>query len=268
MYTRPGSPTSNLRAEPRMRTHYSPRRALAGVIIAFLLLSAFATAASESHEASSSSCDTMALNVLVVGATGGLGRAVVREALERGHRVSVLVRDTGKLQTVIGPDAMRRLAQIHVGDAINAQLMSDACAGKDVVLSGYGGDAAVAKVVAERSKAANVKKLVYVAGAGNVLTDDGVTYNYVNFVKAWPALESVFHRHEAVIAAIEATGVNHVIFCPGFMKEAGSKSAAPPVVRVNRPVGSAISYEDAATVMLDAAEKPDWDGERVAASSV
>ena len=242
-----------------MLAHNTLRRALAGAAIAVLLLASFAT----SEEAS---CDSMALNLLVVGATGGLGRAVVREALERGHRVSVFVRDTGKLQSVIGPDAMRRLAQVHVGDATNAQLVSDAVAGKDVVLSGHGGDAALAKVVAEQCKAAHVKKLVYVAGAGNVLMEDGVTYNYVNFVKAHPFIEGAFHRHQAVIAAIEATGINHVIFCPGFMKETGSKSSAPLVVRINRPVGGFISYEDSATVMLDAAEKPDWDGARIAAA--
>lgn len=41
------------------------------------------------------------MNVLVTGATGFIGRAVVRSALERGHRVTALVRDAGKAKQIL-----------------------------------------------------------------------------------------------------------------------------------------------------------------------
>ena len=63
-----------------------------------------------------------ALKMLVVGATGGLGQCLVREALERGHTVSVLVRDRAKLVTLLGDANVGRLASIHVGDAKNVSL--------------------------------------------------------------------------------------------------------------------------------------------------
>ena len=42
------------------------------------------------------------LSLLVVAATGELGKVIVKEALERGHAVSVLVRDEAKLKAQQG----------------------------------------------------------------------------------------------------------------------------------------------------------------------
>ena len=39
------------------------------------------------------------MKIVVFGATGIVGKAVVREALEKGHEVTVLTRDAGKVAT-------------------------------------------------------------------------------------------------------------------------------------------------------------------------
>lgn len=44
------------------------------------------------------------MKLLVVGATGGLGRVVVADAVERGHEVSALVRDPARSNL---PEAVR-----------------------------------------------------------------------------------------------------------------------------------------------------------------
>jgi 2-alkyl-3-oxoalkanoate reductase len=59
----------------------------------------------------------MPLNILVVGATGGLGSALAREALRRGHSVSALVRSSEKLGEVLGAADASRLKAVHVGSA-------------------------------------------------------------------------------------------------------------------------------------------------------
>lgn len=63
-------------------------------------------------------------SLLVVAAAGGLGSCVVREALSRGHAVSVLVRSSEKLAQVLGADTVARLAAVHVGDGSDEALVS------------------------------------------------------------------------------------------------------------------------------------------------
>lgn len=107
------------------------------------------------------------LKTLVVGATGGLGQCLVREALSRGHAVSVLVRDRAKLSTVLGDDVIARIVSVHVGDAKDAAFTGGAAAGQDIVFGAQGGDKDFALAVAEGAKAAGAKKFVFVAGATN-----------------------------------------------------------------------------------------------------
>jgi uncharacterized protein YbjT (DUF2867 family) len=211
-----------------------------------------------------------ALRLVVVGATGGLGQALVREALGRGHTVSVLVRDRKKLDEVLGAEAVSRLSSVHVGDAHDAAVTGAAVAGQEIVFGAQGADQVFARVVAEQSKAAGARKFVFVAGATNVMSEDGTTPNYIAYMKEWSFAESAFKAHGACIDAIRATGVPHVIFCPGFMQAVGKRSDGLPEaanIRVNRPSGNFVSFEDAAWVMLQAAEGPQWDGQLITAST-
>jgi uncharacterized protein YbjT (DUF2867 family) len=210
------------------------------------------------------------LKMLVVGATGGLGQCLVREALSRGHIVSVLARDRAKLVSILGDATVGRLANIHVGDAKNPIIAGAAVTGQDIVFGAQGADAEFARVVAEQTKAAGAKKFVFVAGATNVLEEDGVTPAYIRWKEMWKPAESAFHAHGACIDAIRKTGVPFVIFCPAMMDSLGLKSPGLPEVaniRVNRPSGPFVSFEDAAWVMLEAAEGSQWDGELVTAST-
>jgi putative NADH-flavin reductase len=66
------------------------------------------------------------MNVLVLGATGSVGRLVVEEALTRGHRVTALVRSP----TVALPNRVR----VEQGDALDPAAVSRAVAGQDAVI--------------------------------------------------------------------------------------------------------------------------------------
>lgn len=101
--------------------------------------------------------------LLIVAATGGLGSAVVREALSRGLSVSVLVRSRAKLDEVLGKD-VARLAAVHVGSASDEAVVRSAVEGTEVVVSAVAPDAAVAAALAKASKEAGAK-LVWTAGA-------------------------------------------------------------------------------------------------------
>jgi putative NADH-flavin reductase len=70
--------------------------------------------------------------VLIVGATGGTGRQLVAQALERGHAVTALVRDPSRLQ-VEHPQL-----EVLQGDVLDYASVEAAVRGQDAVLCALG----------------------------------------------------------------------------------------------------------------------------------
>lgn len=72
------------------------------------------------------------MRLLIVGATGGTGRALVAEALERGHQVTAFARRPEKLRT-----RHERLT-VARGDVLEPASVDAAVAGQDAVLCALG----------------------------------------------------------------------------------------------------------------------------------
>jgi putative NADH-flavin reductase len=79
------------------------------------------------------------MKLVVLGATGGTGREIVRQAIERGHSVTAFVRN---------PDGLQRNGN-HVavvqGDLLNPDNLARVIAGHDAVISGFGPRVPVSK---------------------------------------------------------------------------------------------------------------------------
>ena len=71
------------------------------------------------------------MNLLIVGATGGTGRQLVGQALERGHRVTALVRKEPS-----GKPPPRLIAVL--GNVLDPSSLDSAARGQDAVLSALG----------------------------------------------------------------------------------------------------------------------------------
>src|SRR4051794_12804628 len=206
-------------------------------------------------------------SVLVVG-VGGLGKSMVQEAVERGLRVSVLVRDQGKLEAQLDDQTLAALSTITVGDATDAAVLDEAMAGTNVVLSGRGADPDMARELAAAAKRNGVAKLCWPGGTTNVLADDGVTPNYQVLRHLGDWVDTAYRVHGACIETIRETGIDYVIFCPGRMASTGRRSAdVASSLRVNRDAGPFVSYEDAAWVMLEAATTSTYDRKLVSAAT-
>lgn len=206
-------------------------------------------------------------HVLIVG-VGGLGACMVHEALARSLQVSVLVRHRDKLLATLGTATVDRLRTITTGDGTDVNVLNAAMNHIDVVLSGRGADLQLATALAAAVQRHHAAKLCWPGGTTNVLAEDGATPNYLHLMHLGDWVERAWRAHGACIAAIRATGIRYMIFCPGRMASAGKRSADVRAnIRINRDAGAYVSYEDAAWVMLEAATSDVYDNQLVSAAT-
>ncbi|ATL29792.1 NAD(P)-dependent oxidoreductase [Streptomyces formicae] len=107
------------------------------------------------------------MKLTVFGATGGIGKEIVRQALTAGHEVTAVVRDPARLE-VTG----ERL-EVFRADVRDAEALRPAVAGRDAVLSGLGArkraDAGIAteltRSVLRAMDAEGVRRLLVVSAA-------------------------------------------------------------------------------------------------------
>ena len=79
------------------------------------------------------------MKLVVLGATGGIGLEIVRQAIEHGHAVTAFVRSPERLREFQG-----RIRVIQ-GDVLNSVELARAIEGHDAVLSGFGPRVPIAK---------------------------------------------------------------------------------------------------------------------------
>jgi putative NADH-flavin reductase len=112
------------------------------------------------------------MRLLILGATGGTGHALIPQALERGHEVTAFVRSPGKL------GALADRVTVRQGDPLRAAELEAVLPGHDAVLSALGPpgpgpttilrDGATSTV--EAMRAAGPRRLIVVSAA--VLFED------------------------------------------------------------------------------------------------
>src|SRR3981189_3297872 len=79
------------------------------------------------------------MKLVVLGATGGTGLEIVRQAIQHGHSVTAFVRSPERLKL------FRDKITIHEGDLLNSAELEKAIQGHDAVVSGFGPRVPIAK---------------------------------------------------------------------------------------------------------------------------
>ncbi|MFF2650898.1 NAD(P)-dependent oxidoreductase [Streptomyces sp. NPDC058045] len=168
------------------------------------------------------------MKLTVFGATGGIGREVVRQALAAGHEVTAVVRDPARL-TVTGD----RL-EVFRSDLADAETLRPAVAGRDAVLSGLGPrsrkDAGVVtpltRTVLDAMRAEGVRRLLVVSASpvGAPAPDD-------------PLLDRAARR---VISAVLRDVYADLAAMERLLAESGTDWTAvrPPRLTDGQPTGS------------------------------
>lgn len=88
------------------------------------------------------------MKILIIGATGGTGEALVQQALAAGHEVTAFVRDASEYH--------RAVAWVVEGDVLDAAKVADAVAGQDAVIDALGGSTPWKETGLEPNAAHNV----------------------------------------------------------------------------------------------------------------
>ncbi len=157
--------------------------------------------------------DSDAKVLLVIGATGGTGQEVVKQALTAGYSVRALVRDEAKARDALGPNI-----QYFVGNVRQPETLDAAFRGADYVVSALGSnsrrdpenkpeaiDYLGVKAIAEKAKAADVKHVVLVSSMG-VTDADHMLNKVLDNILVWKL------RGEN---ALRDSGVRYTVVRPG-----------------------------------------------------
>jgi uncharacterized protein YbjT (DUF2867 family) len=154
------------------------------------------------------------MTVLVVGATGSIGRLVVDEAIRQGHAVRALVRKSSD------KDQFTREVQVVTGDVTRQDTLFDVAAGVDAVVFTLGSDGK-GKVGAESIDYGGVRNVLHALGFRKVrvalMTSIGVTnrtgdYNRTTEAHDWK------RRAERLV---RASALPYTIVRPGWFDANG-----------------------------------------------
>ncbi len=193
--------------------------------------------------------------VLVIGATGGTGREVVKQALGRGLQVRALVRDEAKARAQLGDAVQYVVGDVRTGAGVEAALK-----GVDYVVSALGSnirkdpdntpervDYGGVKALAEASAAAKVKHFALVSSMGATHTDHPLNRMFGNIL-IWKKKGE---------DALRGSGVPYTIARPGGLLDAPGGAAGVRVFQGDdlRNQGH-IPRADVATVCLEALGNP------------
>ncbi|HSQ92600.1 MAG TPA: NAD(P)-dependent oxidoreductase, partial [Nitrospiraceae bacterium] len=117
------------------------------------------------------------MKIALIGATGFVGSAILKEALDRGHEVAAIVRNPGKLT----PHAKLHMKK---GDVYNEDEVVRLVTGHDAVISAfnpgwsnpdiYNQQVKGARSIINGVKKAGVKRLLFVGGAGSLEVKPGI----------------------------------------------------------------------------------------------
>lgn len=206
------------------------------------------------------------MKIALIGASGFVGAAVLAELLERGHRVTALVRDANRLPARDGLD-------VRVADAYDSAAVADAMRGHDAVVSAFNpgweapdlyeqfmrGSRAIERGV----EASGVKRFIVVGGAGSLFVAPGVqlvdTPAFTDHVPA-NIVPGARAARDALAGMQGNRTLDWTFLSPPAMLAPGTRSGVYRVggddllMADGKPAG--ISVADLAVALVDELERP------------
>jgi putative NADH-flavin reductase len=206
------------------------------------------------------------MKIALIGATGFVGAAILKEALDRGHTVTAIVRNTEKI-TKENPNLFPLKA-----DVFNEEKIAAAVKGHDAVVSAYNpgwsnpdiynefltGSQSIEAAV----KKAGVKRLIVVGGAGSLFVAPGVQLvDTPEFPAEWKSGSLGARDYFNILKKEE--GLEWTFLSPAIEMNPGTSGARTGIYRTglenpvfNEEGRSVVSVEDIAVAVIDELEEP------------
>ena len=209
-------------------------------------------------------------SVVLIGASGFVGTAILNELLSRGHKVTAVVRNPEKINV---SNSNLRIVKADVSDT---DAMTEACKDKDAIISAYNPGWSNPDIYEETlrnyplilgaAKQSEVKRLLCVGGAGTLFCAPGLRVvdsgaipdGIMGGVKSLGEfyLNTLMHEKE----------IDWVFFSPAGTLEPGKRTGQFRLGKddliVDENGNSHISVEDYAVAMVDELENPKHHYER------
>jgi putative NADH-flavin reductase len=191
------------------------------------------------------------MKVAVIGGTGRAGSQIVEELARRGHQVTALARHPDKAPK--GPNITARAADVH-----DAQAMTEALRGHDVVVSALRFLDATPQAVIGIVKAAGVKRYLVVGGAASLLAGGQRLFDSPHFPEAYKP------EAGAGIAFLEALkhepDLDWTFLSPSMIFDGSERTGQFRLAKDDLLTAadgkSSISFPDFAIAMVDEIEAP------------
>jgi uncharacterized protein len=203
------------------------------------------------------------VNIALFGASGTIGQRILKEARSRGHQVTVVARNTSRIDGI----------PAVTGDVLDAASIAEAVKGNDAVISAIGPRPGedpqmvprAATALIQGVQQAGVARLLIVGGAGSLEVEPGVQLlDTPQFPREWKGI-AVAHRDALEI--YRQSDIDWTYFSPAIFIEPGERTGKYRVggdkVLMDSKGQSRISAEDYAVALIDEAEKPKLHRRRV-----
>ena len=209
-------------------------------------------------------------NVLLIGATGFVGSAVLNELVSRGHKVTAVARNTEKVAKSGLVDAVKE-------DVANVDAIAKLAEGKDAIISAYNPgwtNPDIATLISENypkilsaAKKSGVERLLIVGGAGTLFCAPGLRVVDSGAIPA-EIMGGVRPLGDFYLNTLmNENDINWVFFSPAGVfdqqgKKTGNYRLGKDDLIVDAEGNSHISVQDYADAMVNELEKPAHHKER------
>jgi putative NADH-flavin reductase len=201
------------------------------------------------------------MRVAIIGATGFVGSALLKEAVTRGHEVAALVSNPDKVS------ASSKIVALQA-DVLAEASLAEKLRGYDAVISAFSGHAQAdvlgyyvkgIQSTISATKKARVPRLLVVGGAGSLGVAPGVQLiDTPQFPAQWKATAE--GARQALNLLRKEQELNWTVLAPSAHLEPGERTGKFRIGKdkllIDEAGESHISLEDYAVAMIDELEKP------------
>jgi putative NADH-flavin reductase len=202
------------------------------------------------------------MKIALIGATGFVGSAILKEALHRDHEVTAIVRDPEKLQA-------HSNLRPQKGDVYNTDEIARLVAGHDAVISAfnpgwtdpdiYNQQIKGTRAIINGVKRAGITRLLFVGGAGSLEVQPGVqSVDLPGFPAEYK--QGALATREALSMLRKETGLEWSFLSPSADISPGQRTGkfrlGTDQLLKDAKGESRISVEDYAMAMIDEVERP------------